>query len=124
MTGRAFPRLTSKCLEVLQRLNASCKRPCDVGEDCDETGYETPTWFPRGRNAPWINMKVLGFLPIGGRKVAHHLRSAEKLLTVHLQRSLARNRPPQLTPEDITRAVDIAVEIERERHERYPFEWE
>jgi hypothetical protein len=89
-----------------------------------ETGYEAPTWFPRGRNASWINMKVLGFLIIGGRKVAHHLRSAAKLLTVHLQRGLARNRPPQPTTEDIARAVDIAVEIERERHERYPFEWE
>jgi hypothetical protein len=69
-------------------------------------------------------MKGLGFLTIGGRKVAHHLRSAAKLLTVHLQRDLARNRPPQSTPEDIARAVDIAVEIERERHVRYPFEWE
>ena len=38
MTGRAFPRLTSKGLEVLQRLNASCKRPCDAGDDCDERG--------------------------------------------------------------------------------------
>ncbi|MFL9934465.1 hypothetical protein P0D88_36090 [Paraburkholderia sp. RL18-103-BIB-C] len=69
-------------------------------------------------------MKVLGFLTIGGRKVAHHLRSAAKLLTVHLQRGLARNCPPQPTPEDIARGIDIGVEIERERHERYPFEWE
>ncbi|MEA3086365.1 MAG: hypothetical protein QOC89_4062 [Paraburkholderia sp.] len=69
-------------------------------------------------------MKGLGFLTIGGRKVAHRLRSAAKLLTAHLQRDLARNHPPQSTPEDIARAVDIAVEIERERHVRYPFEWE
>jgi hypothetical protein len=89
-----------------------------------ETGYEAPIWFPRGRNASWINMKVLGFLAIAGRKAAHHLRSAAKLLTVHLQRCLARNLRPQPTTEEIARAVDIAVEIERERHERYPFEWE
>jgi hypothetical protein len=69
-------------------------------------------------------MKILGVLTIAGRKAAHHLRSAAKLLTVHLQRGLAGNRPPQPTTEDIARAVDIAVEIERERHERYPFEWE
>ena len=69
-------------------------------------------------------MIILEVLTIAGRKAAHHLRSAAMPLTVHLQRCLARNRPPQPTTEDIARAVDIAVEIERERHERYPFEWD
>ena len=89
-----------------------------------ETGYEAPTWFPRGRNASWINMKVLGFLAIAGQKAAHHLRSAAKLLRVHLQRCLARNRPPLPTTEDIARAVDTAIDIERARHEPYPRHWE
>jgi hypothetical protein len=38
MTGRAFPRLTSKGLEVLQRLNASCKHQCNAGDDRNERG--------------------------------------------------------------------------------------
>jgi hypothetical protein len=89
-----------------------------------ETGYEALTWFSRGRNASWISMKILGVLTNAGRKAAHQLRSTAKLLTVHLQRCLARNRPPQPTTEDIARAVDTAVEIERARHEPYPRHWE
>jgi hypothetical protein len=38
MTGHAFPRLTSKGLEVLQRLNASCRRQWDATDDRNETG--------------------------------------------------------------------------------------
>jgi hypothetical protein len=38
MTGHTCPRLTSKGLEVLERLNASCTRQGDVSDDRNETG--------------------------------------------------------------------------------------
>jgi hypothetical protein len=38
MTGQTCPRLTSKGLEVLERLNASCTRQGDVSDDRNETG--------------------------------------------------------------------------------------
>jgi hypothetical protein len=69
-------------------------------------------------------MKILEVLTIAGRKAAHHLRSAAMPLTVNLQRCLARNRPPRPTKEDIARAVDTAIDIERARHEPYPRHWE
>jgi hypothetical protein len=69
-------------------------------------------------------MKIIEVLTIAGRKAAHHLRSTAMPLTVHLQRCLARNRPPRPTKEDIARAVDTAIDIERARHEPYPRHWE